>query len=513
MKTGYVIKALGLLGVVLAVLSCEKEVEKYDEVVLDPITIGQSMESAVFEIEVPMDYVSNEWFVNSPTADTWLTHEIIPSTKSMWVMLDGNVSGIVRSSYIQIRCKGKMQKIIVNQDCAPVLVLGRSTANFKYQGGTQTVKVSNFTDVKDIEFELSDTWCTAQLTDDSIVLTASENPVETRREATLTVKAKRAISGVEVSAAVSLSQDKFGQKPSYEYSVDGGQTWIEDIPATFSELAVRTNNGVKISSVDVLAYKTAIDSQTAPASLDLSAAEYETNAFPTDIFAGTAVKPNTTLKMIRFPKNVTSVGDAAFTYCLALETVDLTGIKVLGKETFRYSGLKTLYIPETLESYGTYVFADNESLTSVYYNSPFDPGSDKTYNMYTFYIDKTEVENPCLTVTIGPNVKYTPRTIFRHNNSLVKLICEGPVYFRQYAFPYCENLAVIEFHCADEAKVTSTSYFNIVSPWDESHTKAGARVPESQRKVLVPAGMVETYAETSPVQRLTAVGYTVEELK
>ena len=51
MKTGYVIKALGLFSLVLAVLSCEKEMERYDEVVLDPITIGQSMESALFEIE------------------------------------------------------------------------------------------------------------------------------------------------------------------------------------------------------------------------------------------------------------------------------------------------------------------------------------------------------------------------------------------------------------------------------------------------------------------------------
>ena len=166
MKTGYVIKALGLFSMVLAVLSCEKEMEKYDEVVLDPITIGQNMKSAVIELEVPMDYVSNEWYVNSPTADTWLTHEIIPSTKSMWIMLDGNVSGEVRSSYIQIRCKGKMQKIIVKQDCTPILVLSRSTANFRYQGGNQTVKVSNFADVKDVEFELSDTWCTAELTED-----------------------------------------------------------------------------------------------------------------------------------------------------------------------------------------------------------------------------------------------------------------------------------------------------------------------------------------------------------
>ena len=508
MKTGYVIKALGLFSMVLAVLSCEKEMEKYDEVVLEPITIGQSMKSAVLEIEVPMDHVSNEWYVNSPTADTWLTHEIIPSTKSMWIMLDGNVSGQVRTSYIQIRCKGQMQKIIVKQDCNPVLVLSRSTANFRYQGGNQTVKVSNFEDVKDIEIELSDTWCTAEFTDDSIVLTATENKQDSRRDAILTVKAKRAISGDEVSQTVELSQDKYGQKASYEYSADG-TTWLEDIPATFETLYVKTNNGVKLSSVDIQSYKTAIEAQTAPATLDLMNAEYESTTFPAEFFAGTATKPNTTLKMIRFPKNVTSIADQAFTYCQALETVDLTGIKTLGKETFRYSGLKTLYIPETLESYGTYVFADNESLTSVYYNSPFDPGNTSTYNMYTFYLTNTEVKTPCLTVTFGPKTHHAPRTVLRHNNSLVKIICEDAVYFRQYGFPYCENLAVIEFRCADETKVTSTTYFNIASPWDEGHTKAGARVPESQRKILVPEGMVDVYAELDCIKKITAVGFTV----
>jgi hypothetical protein len=260
-----------------------------------------------------------------------------------------------------------------------------------------------------------------------------------------------------------------------------------------------------------MSYKSAIEAQTAPAVLDLKDAEYESTAFPADFFAGTATKPNTTLKMIRFPKNVTSIADNAFTYCLALETVDLTGIKVLGKETFRYSGLKTLHIPETLESYGTYVFADNESLTSVYYNTPFDPGSSKDYNMYAFYLTNTEIANPCLTFTIGPATHHAPRTILRHNNSLVKLICEDAVYFRQYGFPYCENLAVIEFHCADEEKVTSTTYFNIASPWDEGHTKAGARVPESQRKIIVPEGMVDVYAELECIKKITAVGFTVVE--
>ena len=507
MKTGYVIKALGLFSMVLAVLSCEKEMEKYDEVVLDPITIGQSMKSAVFELEIPMDHVSNEWYVNSPTADTWLTHEIIPSTKSIWVMLDGNVSGQVRTSYIQIRCKGKMQKIIVNQDCTPVLVLGRSTANFKYQGGNQTVKISNFADVKDVQFEVSDIWCTAQLSEDSILLTASENNSDSRRTAVLTVKAKRAISGDEVTQSVELTQDKYGQKPSYEYSSDG-TAWLEDIPATFETLYVRTNNGVKLSSVDILAYKAAIEAQQAPASLNLRSAEYESTVWPADFFSGTATKPNTTLKTIFFPKNVTSIADNAFTYCQALETVDFTGIKVIGKESFRYSGLKTLYIPETVESYGTYVFADNESLTSVYYNSPFDPGSLKDYNMYTFYLTNTEVATPCLTVTIGPKTHHTPRTIFRHNNSLVKIICEDAVYFRQYGFPYCENLAVIEFRCSDSSKLTTT-YFNIASPWDDGHTKAGVRVPESQRKILVPTGMVEEYSELDCIKRITDVGYTV----
>lgn len=511
----YLKAAAGIFCMLAMVLSCEKEIEKYDEVELAPMTIGQNMKSATFEVEIPMDYISNEWYVNSPSADTWLTHEIIPGTKSMWIMIDGNVTGAVRSSYIQIRCKGQMQKIVVNQDCDPVLILSRSTANFRYQGGNQTVKVTNFADLKNVVPTVEADWITMKLVEDAVVLEAKENPAEERRETTLTITAERAISGETVTGTVTLSQDKYGQRVSYEYSKDGGQTWLEDIPQEFQVLTVRTNNGVKLSSADISAFKAAIAAQSAPAGLDLGLADYESTTFPADAFAGTVLNPNTTLSYIKFPKNVTAIAAKAFHYCTALETMDLNAVNTLGEEAFRYSGLKNLTVPKTVTSYGKYVFADCLSLEEVYFNSPYDSGTnahggtDKPNEKYMFYTTREDITDAKLVVTIGPDVRYIQRTLFRHAYNLKKLVCEDAVYFRNYCIAYCANLAEIEFRCTDQAKVTNQIYFHISSPWDDGHVKAGANV--SDKKIIVPSGMSTVYGETSVVTTLTGVGYSLIE--
>lgn len=511
----YLKAAAGILCMLAMMLSCEKEIEKYDEVELTPMTIGQNMKSATFEVEVPLDNISNEWYVNSPSADTWLTHEIIPGTKSMWVMIDGNVTGAVRSSYIQIRCKGQLQKIIVNQDCDPVMVLSRSTANFRYQGGNQTVKIMNSADLKNIVPTVEADWVTVRLEEDSVILEAKENPVEERRETTLTITAERAISGDVVSGVVTLSQDKYGQRVSYEYSKDGGQTWLEDIPAEFEVLTVRTNNGVKLSAADISAFKASITEQNAPAGLDLGQADYESETFPADAFAGTAINPNKTLSYIKFPKNVKTVASKAFQYCTALETMDLNAVSTLGEEVFRYSGLKRVNVPNTVTAYGKYVFADCLALEEVYFNSPYDSGTnanggtDKPNEKYMFYTVREDITDAKLVVTIGPDVRYIQRTLFRHAYNLKKLVCEDAVYFRNYCIAYCANLAEIEFRCTDQTKVTNQIYFHISSPWDDGHVKAGANV--SDKKIIVPSGMSTVYGGTSVVTTLTGVGYSLTE--
>jgi len=524
MTKRYLMAAAGVFCMLAMILSCEKEVQKYDEVELTPITIGQNMKSATFEIEVPLDNISNEWYVNSPSADTWLTHEIIPGTKSMWVMIDGNVTGSVRSSYIQIRCKGQLQKIIVNQDCDPVMVLSRSTANFRYQGGNQTVKVTNFADLKNIVPTVEHDWVTVRQEDDSLILEASENPVEERRETTLTITAERAISGEVVSGVVKLSQDKFGQRVSYEYSKDGGQTWLEDIPAEFEVLTVRTNNGVKLSAADISAFKASIAEQNAPAGLDLGESDYESTTFPADAFAGTAINPNTTLSYIKFPKNVTAVASKAFVYCTALETVDFNSVSNIAESAFQDSGLKKLNVPATVTLLGKYAFKNCYSLEEVYYNSPYDPGNDiggskPAANWDTFWQDNTDIANPSLTVTIGPDVEKTPRRHLRHNNSIVKIICEDVVYFRNYGILECENVAVFEFRCTDAEKVKNSNLFciaNLQDGWnsvtDYSTVKLGNKVNSADKKIIVPAGMTDAYNNSQPVRDiLSKLGYKVVE--
>ncbi len=515
MIKGYFKALTGLFCMLAIALSCEKEVEKYDEVVLEPITIGQNMRAATLEIELAdMDYISNEWYLYSPTDATWLTHEIIPSTKSMWVMIDGTITGEVRESYIQVRCKGQALKIVVKQDCEPVLEISRSTANFKYQGGTQTVKVVNFADLKEIKAQTEATWCNVEVRNDSIILTASSNEETVRREAVLNISGQRAISGDKVECEVSLSQDKYGQRPSYEYSVDG-LTWIEDLPSQFEVLYVKTNNGVKLSGVDMDAFKAAIAAQSSPAGLNLREADYEATTFPMDVFAGTAIKPNKTLKSIAFPRNVKAIAAQAFIYCEALETVDLTGITSLGLEAFRYSGLKNLEIPNTVNAMDKYVFADCLSLENVYYNSTYDAGengnggTDKPNEKYIFYTTREDITDGKLVITVGPDTKFVPRTGFRHAYHLVKIICEDAVYFRNYSLAYTPNLAAIEFRCEDESKVSDKTKFHISSPWDDSHVRAGAYVTKKQ--IIVPNGMLETYKATSIITTFQSIGYEIVE--
>ncbi len=492
------------------VASCTEKETIQEEVVLDGIVCGFGMKSATIELELPLDKVSNAWYVYSPSEDTWLTHQIIPGEKSMWIMVDGNVTGAVRSSYIQVRCDNRTQRIVIDQDCEPTLELSASSVSMRYMECTRNVLVLNKDLVKDVKASISEeaaSWCSATVRGDTIVVAAKENPTDQRRTAELVVSAVRSISGDSCRVVIPVQQDRFGESVAVEYSTDGGQTWLEEMPVGFSALKVRTNDGRPFSEDMLTQFKAIVTSAGTAAALDLSEALYDSDTFPA-VFAGTSESPVLCLAGIKFPSNVTDIPEQAFINCKALKDVDLAGIRKIGAEAFRHCGIETLSIPNTVTSYGAYVFADNPSLKDVYYNTPFDPGSDKSNNMWTFYLEEMEIAEPQFVLTIGPDARYMPRTVLRHNNALVKIICEDAVFFRQYAFPYCDNLAEVEFRCTDEARIADNGVFGIASPWDSNMTLPGARV--SDRRITVPAGLELAYSQNAVVKKLMEAGFTMD---
>jgi len=286
------------------------------------------------------------------------------------------------------------------------------------------------------------------------------------------------------------------------YSVDDGTTWIPAIPTNMDgKLAVKTEEGSPMAVQTLDRIKNAISAQTVPVALDLSGVEFADVIFPVT-FAGTEAAPNTYLKSIRFPSNVTTIAASAFLYCTAMTSVDLTGITTINNSAFRYCGLETLNVPTSVISYGTYIFADNEKLTSVYWNSKKPDDSSKT-NYYTFYV--TESTPTCdLTVTIGPDIVYISRTFLRHNNNLKTLVVEKSLKARNYYLVQSEYLETIQF-------LSATPDVSCGTMWDAGHVRPGAKV-SGTKQIIVPKGASTAYAANAVIKKLTSdAGYTIVE--
>ena len=70
-----------------------------------------------------------------------------------------------------------------------------------------------------------------------------------------------------------------------------------------------------------------------------------------------------TIKSVILPDTVEAIGDGAFAQCYNLESVVFTpSLKTIGREAFRNCGFKTITIPDTVESLGYSMLADNRKL-------------------------------------------------------------------------------------------------------------------------------------------------------
>ena len=308
---------------------------------------------------------------------------------------------------------------------------------------------------------------------------------------------------------IGIDLSTFNAEGGVLYSSDNGTSWGAELPETLDgRLAVKTSAGGAVADENLAQIAALIAGQSKAVELDMSQAEYSSSIFP-NVFAGTADAPNTTLKSIKFPSNVTEVAAEAFLYCSAMESVDLTGIASIGNSAFRYCGLKTLNVPNTLSKLGTYIFADNTSLSSVYFDAKMPDTSDKT-NFYTFYITSSE-HTTDLTITVGPSINSSyrvPRTCFRHNNNLKELVVENYLIMRNYALRECAYLETIRCKSTDEAVI---SKFACGTLWDKpADNKLGTNVQTKQ--IVVPAGCADKYAANAMIAKIVAdAGYEIVE--
>ena len=298
-----------------------------------------------------------------------------------------------------------------------------------------------------------------------------------------------------------------------EWSEDG-TNWSRTLPETFTSLMARGELG----EADLVTLLNAIRETGLKVSLDLSLSTLGTEPgaiFPA-IFRGSSEAPNALLKGIRFPSNVTEIAEAAFTYCEALESVDLTGITTINANAFSHSGLKEVNIPSSVTSMpGQYAFGYCWQLERIYYDSPVS-WVDGAANPHTFSCRNTAspADLPAeyqpanlipLSFTFGPHALELRPQDFDTNHKLVKMTFEKyPEYFGNSWIVRCRYVETFDLSAAPlspTAKNANTSNLAAV----------GDLVPAGRpRQILVPAGAGTAFAEVQPWKYLVEnKGYVI----
>lgn len=231
--------------------SCKDDDEQI-EVRMDDMVLNLTRTALSQQIDLPkMDRLSNYWHVYSPTADQWLTHEVVPGTRTMYIYADGNTTGKVRSSYIMVRCGTQSQRIEVNQDTESRIVLSQTNLNVRYMLTTVEVEVEGIEYLKDLEATANVGWLQVSLEDNILHITAETNNDTAPREAIVTVSGTRVISGEQTSSMITVYQGRGGLTPyvfdlpdfsqSNVYNVMDGEKQVAQIAREFLTLDGKIN--------------------------------------------------------------------------------------------------------------------------------------------------------------------------------------------------------------------------------------------------------------------------------
>ena len=140
-------------------------------------------------------------------------------------------------------------------------------------------------------------------------------------------------------------------------------------------------------------------------------------------------------------KNITSIGEYAFAYCSALETIDLVNVETLEDWAFFVSGLKYITIPESVTYIGNGAFTACDYLEEINFNA-----SSLDYTEGGIFAAAGEEGNG-IVVNFGDNITKIPDRLFYvygvrpkithvYMGNSVEIIGEG-------AFSTCSELAYI----------------------------------------------------------------------
>ena len=192
-----------------------------------------------------------------------------------------------------------------------------------------------------------------------------------------------------------------------------------------------------------------------------------------------------TIKSVILPDTVEAIGDGAFAQCYNLESVVFTpSLKTIGREAFRNCGFKTITIPDTVESLGYSMLADNrklqycklpENITEI---PDYMFASDEKLKNVEFSSSLTKIGNNAFwgchaleAVNIPDTVKIIGEHAFSQTGLKEVWIPEGIEVISCGMFANCEQLEKV--YLPDTVTVIDTYAFSECSSLREIH------IPES----------------------------------
>lgn len=213
------------------VTSCSKD-DDFTEVMLDDIVLDFTKDAQEQQVDLSqLGEISNYWHLYSPSSDSWCFYERIPGRKQLYVGMDANTSSSARTSYIMVRSKNHTQRIVINQDNGGSEVpLSTTYATISEEGGTQTVNIEGASFLENIEVAVdaeAQSWLSAELRNDVIVITAVPNDTKAKRSGKIKISAIRRISKIPVENEIEISQSAVGIPPFHiVIPTDWSKTWV-----------------------------------------------------------------------------------------------------------------------------------------------------------------------------------------------------------------------------------------------------------------------------------------------
>ena len=162
---------------------------------------------------------------------------------------------------------------------------------------------------------------------------------------------------------------------------------------------------------------------------------------------------NSTLSHIKIKGSIKTIGISAFYNCSNLSSIDLTGVESIGESAFAYTGIKSIHIPKSVASIGSWAFQRGGWGSSRY---DYEPGDslevtfDKGFNGFGVgsfnYAPVKEVEIPS-------SVTEIPQSCFYGSLISKATLPEG-----------LKTIATNAFYMSELTEITLPSTLEIIGP-------------------------------------------------